>query len=742
MATSLFGVGDVLNASSSGTIVPQSFIGTDGQTVFNLTNFTYTPNTASLDVYVNGNLQISGRDYTEASSSSFILLQGVVAGDFVDAFGVVAFTPQTVSLTSILVGGTYTLAQLIAATCGIHVQAYPYLADPTGTLSAVSAITNALAFAAANQIGEVYFDNGIFLIDSAFPSQPGVRLIGTMRGPYFADSHGAGANQIGTTLLMRANIGNAAAQPTITFPYNSGIENVGCYWPDQVNNVTGNVAGVVPMPYAFQVGQNGIVSAGNSDSVSIRNVTLLNPYNGIKQGDGINFAGQTILQNVNIFPLMTGLALSKTLNSSSFNINITPTWWQQNATILAWLLVNGSIGLSTNVKDYAPFSQVYINLLNFGWVDTSTGNGWVEASECVIDECSVPLTLNGSTRFTYTGGTISRGAADSPLVRITGAVDNIKLTGVQFVGAVAAHSCAIFADHTSGTVTITGGTAENCNKPFVISTGTGAAVVAGCANASSQSGTITWADCAIFNGSVNGVENLVKGADVTAEFTNMDFSGFTAGLPNGWSGIPNNTYCTQVAGGIKIGGGTGTFQMAQAVSTLWQKYGDFILEFNLRLDVADASSYFYAGYGYNSGSGSTPYRSNLGGDAGFACSLPQGQTFVVRVPVIGGRTSDMLRFFFSSGNAANFFTFTNMKMYAAVPPNGQTGCEYGLGIGNDTPILQYSGGLKTMYVPSIPTAGTWGIGDRAVRYPPAVGQPKAWVFLTANTFPPTSEGNL
>jgi hypothetical protein len=85
--TSLFGTSQSVNVNVNGTLVPQSFIGTSGQTLFTLTAFTYTPGTNSLLVFINGQRQVVGRDFSETSSSSFTLAEGVVAGDYIDVIG-------------------------------------------------------------------------------------------------------------------------------------------------------------------------------------------------------------------------------------------------------------------------------------------------------------------------------------------------------------------------------------------------------------------------------------------------------------------------------------------------------------------------------------------------------------------------------------------------------------------------------------------------------------------------------
>ena len=85
MATSLFG--STTPILVAGRTVRQEFVGTVGQTLFTLSAFTYTPGSNTLDVYINGQLQKLGADYTETSSSSFTLTQGVVVGDYVTAKG-------------------------------------------------------------------------------------------------------------------------------------------------------------------------------------------------------------------------------------------------------------------------------------------------------------------------------------------------------------------------------------------------------------------------------------------------------------------------------------------------------------------------------------------------------------------------------------------------------------------------------------------------------------------------------
>lgn len=73
--------------SADSSIVVERFVASAAQTLFDITLFTYVANVGSLHVYVNGVYQVAGVDYTETSSSSFTLLEGVSDGTVVVAVG-------------------------------------------------------------------------------------------------------------------------------------------------------------------------------------------------------------------------------------------------------------------------------------------------------------------------------------------------------------------------------------------------------------------------------------------------------------------------------------------------------------------------------------------------------------------------------------------------------------------------------------------------------------------------------
>lgn len=143
MSASLFGTGGTVNVNVNGTLVPQSFTATAGQVLFTLSGWTYTPGTNSLLVFINGQRQVIGRDFTETSTGSFTLVEGCVAGDFVDVIGFPEINLTAVNSGAVNLGGTYSLANYISAHV-VSVKDYPFLAKGDGVTDDTAAIQAAI----------------------------------------------------------------------------------------------------------------------------------------------------------------------------------------------------------------------------------------------------------------------------------------------------------------------------------------------------------------------------------------------------------------------------------------------------------------------------------------------------------------------------------------------------------------------------------------------------------------------
>jgi putative cofactor-binding repeat protein len=87
MSASVWAPGTSIDANNS--IKQQAFVATAGQTIFNLTDFTYVNGTGSLYVFVAGGAQRPGVDFFERSTSQFELSTGAPEGAIVLALGFV-----------------------------------------------------------------------------------------------------------------------------------------------------------------------------------------------------------------------------------------------------------------------------------------------------------------------------------------------------------------------------------------------------------------------------------------------------------------------------------------------------------------------------------------------------------------------------------------------------------------------------------------------------------------------------
>lgn len=123
--TTLFGGGAGV-LSSSGTLVPQSFVPTNGQTLFTITSFSYVPDTTSILVFINGQKQRYNVDYTETSGTSFTLTSGVTANDIVEVLG---FPKVNISVNTILDNAVTTAKILDGAVTNAKLAANAVTAD-------------------------------------------------------------------------------------------------------------------------------------------------------------------------------------------------------------------------------------------------------------------------------------------------------------------------------------------------------------------------------------------------------------------------------------------------------------------------------------------------------------------------------------------------------------------------------------------------------------------------------------
>ena len=123
----------------------QSFVATQGQTVFTLTNFDYAPGTNNLAVFVNGSKQVYGTNYSETSVNTVTFNSGLNAGDIVEFLVGVSVASGTLYATDIRYneGDVGAVTRTLESKLQENITVQDFGADKTGTNDATTAFTNA-----------------------------------------------------------------------------------------------------------------------------------------------------------------------------------------------------------------------------------------------------------------------------------------------------------------------------------------------------------------------------------------------------------------------------------------------------------------------------------------------------------------------------------------------------------------------------------------------------------------------
>jgi hypothetical protein len=173
-----------------------------------------------------------------------------------------------------------------------------------GVTDATAAIQSALD-AAGKSGGVVDLPPGQYLLAGAITVPPGVTLRGSWQEPH----HGESWN-LGSTLLITSGR-NTDAGAAITLGADSGLQGFTLLWPEQMWN------NIVPYPWAV---------LGNGIHVSVENLTLVNPYQGIKLVPPR--CNLHYLRNIFGCPLRYGIFIDGSHDIGRIeNIHFNPTYW-------------------------------------------------------------------------------------------------------------------------------------------------------------------------------------------------------------------------------------------------------------------------------------------------------------------------------------------------------------------------------------------------------------------------------
>ena len=153
--------------STASTTLEQSFTATQGQTVFTLTNFDYSPGNNNLAVFVNGSKQVSGTNYTETNVNTVTFTTGLNAGDIVEFLSNLSVAAGTIYATDINYneGSTGAVTRTLESKLQEFVSVMDFGAFGNGTTNDTAACQAAINAVASAGGGTVYFPPGTYLLN-------------------------------------------------------------------------------------------------------------------------------------------------------------------------------------------------------------------------------------------------------------------------------------------------------------------------------------------------------------------------------------------------------------------------------------------------------------------------------------------------------------------------------------------------------------------------------------------------
>ncbi|MCF7975566.1 MAG: glycoside hydrolase family 55 protein [Phycisphaerae bacterium] len=235
-----------------------------------------------------------------------------------------------------------------------------------GQLDCTEAFQQALDQMKAVGGGTVFVPEGLYVIKGTLRVPVSV----TLRGEWAAPTQ-ANPGIRGTILMVYAGRGQAEGTPFMTVDYCAGVKDMSFWYPEQTEQ------DITPYPYCLT--QKG----GNN--ATFENLTLVNPYQGIRIGPGANELHY--VHNVYGTPLKVGIRYDSTTDIGRLeNVHFSPDLWclsglantPASNSLTSWLLDNGT-AIHMERSDWEYVSYVFIDGYKTGYLMTKGARGSANA---------------------------------------------------------------------------------------------------------------------------------------------------------------------------------------------------------------------------------------------------------------------------------------------------------------------------------------------------------------------------
>lgn len=252
-------------------------------------------------------------------------------------------------------------------------------ADNNGRDDCTKAFQEALDRMGAAGGGTVFVPQGKYLFEGSLEIPTSVTLRGEWKRPTVEDP------SVGGTILMPyGGRGQLDGPPFITVGLSAGVKDLNIWYPEQTLRN--------PIPYPYCLIQKG----GNN--ATFENLTLVNPYQGIKIGPGANELH--LVRNVYGTPIKTGVWYDSTTDIGRLQtVSFTSFWWAQSdlpntPTNFDWIRQNGT-AFHMGRSDWEYVADIYVEGYYRGFFMDQGARGAANAQfyRMIIRNCEIGMEI-------------------------------------------------------------------------------------------------------------------------------------------------------------------------------------------------------------------------------------------------------------------------------------------------------------------------------------------------------------
>ena len=248
----------------------------------------------------------------------------------------------------------------IGDVCVVAVNLADFDADPTGERDSAPALQAAIDASRALGGGTVYIPEGRYRIATPVTLRTAV----TLRGEWVSPENPTADLRLGTILEIYVGRDDPDGTPAITMEACSGIQCMTFYYPEQRFDA--------PVPYSPTVRQHGV------DSMTLENVTMINPWRGAQCGPDANELH--FLHNVYITPMNVGFFMDMTTDIGRMqNLNIKPDYYARflpdtDLAALREYMLQNATGVYMARSDWEYGYEIHVEWCHIGFLITSFTN--------------------------------------------------------------------------------------------------------------------------------------------------------------------------------------------------------------------------------------------------------------------------------------------------------------------------------------------------------------------------------